>query len=361
MIANTPPAQQNISSRADLSCRNSSVELLRMLCMVMVLLLHLNAHVMDSLCTSRTSWCWNVVESFCIVAVNVFVLISGYFSIRFSLRKVFKLYLQCLLIGLSAYGIYLWATHAVFSWHVFLGRFLTFSHNQWWFIISYLGMFFLSPILNIGAEKIKKNDFAILLVLFTILEVYFGWHRNMDGFNLGYSIIHFCYLYLLARFAALHISHKRIISLRWINLGVYLFCVLVTTLMAESRLSIFGYVWAYNNLFIIIGSLSLLLFFVSFSFYNKWINWIAASALAAYLLQEAPFIRDHFYYDWESAWISSYPALASQYAMVFVHAIALFCIAIVLDKILGVISAQLLRIYDAFERRVGIGNRTNAN
>lgn len=88
--------------------RNSNIELLRFISMMMIMVLHFLGH-------SQNVWeggvsadilLWNLNESICISATSIFVLISGYFGIRFSFRKVLSLYLQCFIWGLIGYLLY---------------------------------------------------------------------------------------------------------------------------------------------------------------------------------------------------------------------------------------------------------------
>ena len=112
--------------------RNSNIELLRILCMLMVVILHFNNNGantgivnMPELLTTRLTWGF-LVESFCIVAVNCFVLVSGYFGIKLKWRSVLKFYLQCFLVGLVAYLAYI-GLNGGFSWQVLAERFLAFT------------------------------------------------------------------------------------------------------------------------------------------------------------------------------------------------------------------------------------------
>lgn len=88
--------------------RNSNIELLRIISMMMIMVLHFLGH-------SKNVWeggvsadmlLWNLNESICISAIAIFVLISGYFGIRFTFRKLLRLYLQCLIWGVVGYLLY---------------------------------------------------------------------------------------------------------------------------------------------------------------------------------------------------------------------------------------------------------------
>lgn len=343
------PNIQNPQSKT----RESSIELLRIICMLMVLLLHYNGHVLGDLdvfkesVTITRSICWNTLEAFCIVAVDVFVLISGYFSIKLTGKSLLKLYLQCFFMGCVGYVSYVFVSGEPLVWRTLCSRVFAFSHNYWWFVVSYVGLMLISPILNAGTSTLNKKQLAIVVLLFSIVDCYFGWFKGLDSFNDGYSMIHFCFLYVLARFCGLHISREQIIKYRWVFLGIYF---LMTAIIVISHFHLLPFTkpgsYSYNNPVIIVSALSLLLFMRSFSFRNKVINRVAGSAFAAYLLQESCFVGHKWLYEHERNYFCAIDSLSETYLMVFVRAITFFVIAIIIDQLFKLLSNQILRLYD---------------
>ena len=80
--------------------RNSNLDLLRILCMFMVVILHSLNHgglVEGSLIPGHYNWYnGNILFSLSLQAVNCFVLISGYFlcTAKFKLKKLINIYIQ---------------------------------------------------------------------------------------------------------------------------------------------------------------------------------------------------------------------------------------------------------------------------
>ena len=76
--------------------RSSNFELLRIVCMLFIVCGHIiMVHKYEEM--GDSSWCINqVVRPFCAVAVNVFVLISGYFGIKYNFNPLAELS-QCIL------------------------------------------------------------------------------------------------------------------------------------------------------------------------------------------------------------------------------------------------------------------------
>lgn len=198
-----------MGSRAH-SNRIPSYELLRVIAMGMVLCLHCN-YQMGALADADypltpTRVMGGLLESFAIVAVNVYVLISGYFLSRTSFRVSRLLRLLCqilfytLLIPLvlslfrvPVSGTDLWG--AVFY-------FLPISMNHYWFATAYVFMVILSPVLNAAADRLTRGQLraVLLLLLFfrSVLPSLSPVQLNTDTF--GYDFSWFLVLYLTAAY-----------------------------------------------------------------------------------------------------------------------------------------------------------------
>lgn len=127
--------------------RNSNIELLRIICMFFVVLLHFNNHGVNIniICfqgeLSLQNTLGHLVESFAIVAVNCFVLISGYYGLSFKLKSLLKLYLQCFFIGLVGYLLYVLLSSSNLEYTKLLARVFAFSRNRYWFICVLMFIF----------------------------------------------------------------------------------------------------------------------------------------------------------------------------------------------------------------------------
>ena len=285
--------------------RNSNVELLRILCMLMVMILHFNNQcanpdllsLPDNL-TSQYTWGF-LIECFCIVAVNCFVLISGYFGINLKVRSVLKLYLQCFFVGLLSYLLYVWLTPTTLQIKPLLGRLLAFTHNHWWFVISYLCLMFVSPLLNAAVDTLSKKKFLLSAILYGVIVIYLGWYKHLENTNAGYSFVNFVFLYLIGRYIGKYISLESIKSKRWcFGIGYVVGSVILFGLLMlhyYKGIAIRS-VFQYDHPLVILNACFLMLFFLSLSFHSKAINWIASSVLTAYLLQESIYFGHKWLY-----------------------------------------------------------------
>lgn len=194
------------------SKRMANMELLRLLAMFMVVVLHyLNktqvlpdyAHPLDGVGITAV-----VLESLCIVAVNVYVLISGYFlsAAAFSWRRVLLVIAQTLfytillpvvlvLLGVCPRSI-------ITDFYTVLGSVFPIQMGQYWFVSAYVVMCLFAPVLNAGIEKLEQKQLlqvlGALLLFFSIEKTVLPVQLTMDKF--GYDFGWFFVLYLIGAY-----------------------------------------------------------------------------------------------------------------------------------------------------------------
>lgn len=271
--------------------RESNFELLRIICMLLIICGHLtNIYSINEPILGLTYIETHLLKSFTVVAVNVFILISGYFSISFKLPRLLKLgqltwfYSVTLLILTISYG---W--HSINYYDITF--FIPIFSKKYWFITIYIILYILSPCLNKLALSISKNNFkSVLIIGFFIIYV---WHtlsfilnfsRPID--DAGYGIPNFIYLYLLGRYIKLHsniYAIKQNFLLWYFIIGILLFIFQLTysIILGFSFTALFSY----NTIFVFLGSVALFLFFTKLNIgYNVFINKWAKYCLAVYVI-----------------------------------------------------------------------------
>ena len=274
--------------------RDSNFELLRIVAMMLVMLVHANYLSLGNVsqCELQSTPVTGFVRIFCeqlsIVSVNLFVLLSGWFGIRPTLKKFASLIFQIFFIGLATIHICRLAGVEVssksFSDFLYLGA-------SYWFVPAYLVLFCLAPVLNAYCAHAEKRDFRWVLISFFVMESLFGWLAyDYAHFEKGYSAISFVGLYLLSQYIRRHGDRLR--SLKWWQtLLCYLLFTIVPALIAfvgiYTKNKELG-ATAYSSMFVIAASVSLLLLFEKLHFQSKVINWLASSAFAIYLVHQAP-------------------------------------------------------------------------
>ena len=264
--------------------RASNIELLRIVSMLMICVLHLCTSIKIDATSISSEWMlWNFNKSLTISATSIFVLITGYFGIRFSFRKVLSLYLQCFIWGLLGYLAYsICANTPPIKITTLFGRLLAFTHNKYWFIDTYLELMFLAPILNIAIEYFSKKQHLYFIMLFACVTIYMGYCRETGEDTWGTSLSHFLWLYMIARYINKYVDLSIIRHYRWLWLGGFAGMSVITFGLAilEAKFSVPCCLrpYPYCSPWTTIAAICALLFALSFTFESKIINWFAVRA-----------------------------------------------------------------------------------
>ena len=275
--------------------RQSNFELLRLVSMLMVMVAHANGYVNEADLVGADGIAKVIVNQFCLISVNVFVMISGWFGIKASWKGACSLLFQVAFLGLLSFLFFALIGHPV-SFKTDLFPYLFFGYH-YWFVIAYLVLYALSPILNKFCENASKKESLTVLVMFFLTEFIYGFLLGEGQFAFGFSALSFIGLYLLARYARLY--PIRLLSM---NKGKDMAIYLGLSLLSIVGLW-FGYKWFgmgfhlnhYDSPLAIAASLFFLLFFSKLKFQSKAVNWLAASAFAIYLLHENSLISPYYH------------------------------------------------------------------
>lgn len=269
--------------------RQSNIELLRIISMFLVLVVHANFWALgrptslDMQMSPLASYTRFLIESLAIVCVNVFVLISGWFGIKPSVKGFSRFAFQCLFFLIGHYVVGLAIGTSRLDIKGIAGCFCLLSNH--WFIKSYIGLYILAPILNAFVKVADKKQLKLLLIVFFLYQTIYGWSGAAAFFVKGYSTMSFIGLYLLGRYLNLYGNTQSTPPYVWIC--VYLTCGIVNTVLAP--VVPFVDLYAYLSPVVIIASVSLFLGFVNLKIRpNKTINWIAASSFAIFLFHSNP-------------------------------------------------------------------------
>ena len=277
--------------------RQSNFELLRIVAMFLVLMVHSdfwslgNPKATDFISYPANAFLRTIIESISIVCVNVFILISGWFDIKFSIRGLSNFIFQCIYFLFGTYAVLLILGITELSIHRIAECFCLTKSN--WFIKSYIGLYILSPVLNIYVTHATKRVQRIVLIMFFLFQTAYGWSNAAVFIEHGYSTFSFIGLYLLSNYVRHH--HKKLIFKQG---GIlYILTIAINTFIYYT-LTIYhlpGNTYSYVNPFVIIGALGILGYFGSLHLKsNKLINWMAKSSFAVYLFHTNPNIVPMF-------------------------------------------------------------------
>ncbi|MCH5166338.1 MAG: acyltransferase family protein [Erysipelotrichales bacterium] len=285
------------------SLRNSTLDLLRLLSIFGVLILHyFNSNfggVLGNPSVSNINMLFaHFIESLCIIAVNVFVIISGYFMVdqkSFKLRKVIDILLICLFYGIIIFILYLIINyfHGVeVVIDAYTVKTLIYSIIDRWFVVIYIILYILSPFINKLFNSLNKKDILKLLgIMILFFSIWPTLITNTTVKDDGYGIINFIILYLVGAYIK---KYKNDYNKKISMCMIYICMTIITT--------IFSYyspkAWSYNSIFNMISSISLFLFFKSIKIKNsRAISYFAQFSLGIYIIHENQFIVKYLYQD----------------------------------------------------------------
>lgn len=272
-----------------------------------------------------------LLEGFSIIGVNVFVLITGYFSASPKKSSLVNLAFICL-FWMIVRVICLYVFGEPLKW-----KYILFITSSNWFIPSYIGLLFLAPILNSFCNSVSKMTLRVLVVILIVMEIWFDWLPPAPtvrwGVQNGYSVLSFAILYLLARAIRLHGLpnwFKKASPLIYVGCSV-VFALMMYALVKTGHNSIRTVKWlaAYINPIVILSSVSFLMIFEQLNIYSRIINYIAKSTLAVLLGHTAIFFlyQKQFIYIYNN--FSGFQVVAYWFLAITI----VFCASIAVDQV----------------------------
>lgn len=284
--------------------RESNIELLRIFAICGVVMLHYN----NPLCGGAIAYALGVNRYFLIIfecisisAVNVFVLISGYFLCDSNMRNLHRpleLIIQIIAVNEVFYLIRVIIGQVQFSIKAILANMIPTN----WFIMIYIALYLLSPLLNVMWNKIEekhleKSTLTLLMVLFSvypilvdILSEITGRPYNGTGLSTigafgnqaGYTIVNFCMMYLFGAFLKKE-SRKHDGGI--LRLLIYVSILFVWALTEKNIEFVDMVVWEYCNPIVLLLAVEFFLIFKKMNLgSNKFINIISRASLMVYLI-----------------------------------------------------------------------------
>lgn len=188
--------------------RNANMDLLRMISMMMVTMLH--ALTKSDLLpfmgneVSANGWIAWVLEVFSVPAVNIFMLISGYFLISsgFKIGRMVEIVLQTLFYSAGTFGLFLLlgkVPPASMNNYDFFQYFLPIHMETYWFVSAYVIIYLLLPLITSGVhamtEKQLQGVILLLLVFECVIKSFLPVRLSTD--TKGYSFLWYLTLFLV--------------------------------------------------------------------------------------------------------------------------------------------------------------------
>ncbi|AGK55742.1 acyltransferase [Bacillus sp. 1NLA3E] len=281
--------------------RESNFELLRIISMLMVVILHFGTHGFSryvnipTFLTGINEFIYYFIRSLSIIAVNLYVLVSGYFLYKsqFKLKKLINLFLMTSFFSTIIYILCILLGYTDFTFVSFIKSLFAVFFEQYWFVSLYFIMYILSPYLNRLIDHLnKKEHFNLLLILVLITTVWqFIYPIANIGVASGYGLIYFLFLYLLAAY----IRKYNFIMFDFgknVYLILFIFLALFNAIIIYKFNDSLGQLYNYNSPITLLMSYCLFLYFKQIKIKSRIINFTSVYVFGIYLIHEHPVVRE---------------------------------------------------------------------
>lgn len=282
--------------------RQVNFELLRILCMYMIVIGHCLFHgrVTAKLGYGTVNYFLSyLIQSFSVVHVNCFVMIGGYFAIdrAFKAERVMKLWKQVVFYSISIFLLAFLFGQA--GWMDAVKAVLPISAKTYWFASVYMALTLLMPFIGMVAVRISKQQYQYLLILlFVFLSVnHMIFQTDTYGTFNGRDLPGFLFLALLAGYVKLHMKADQKYVIRgFLGYVVCSLLVLVSVYASvELHLEDTGYFLNYNSPLALLAAFSLFVAVRNIVWketkFDGLILKVAGAAFGVYLIHDNYLIR----------------------------------------------------------------------
>lgn len=333
--------------------RDSNIELLRVVSTLFILIVHCNGWFLQEW-GHITTWSAgegmlvgltrSIIQSVTCIGVDVFILISGFYSIKPKLKSIINLFTILAFFYIGTYLLDVFVCDVTFTWRTLIANLCVFSRENW-FIQCYIFLILLSPILNAFVENYSQKMLLIYILIFLACAFYFGNIHNSTYFyfNGGYSVTTFILIYLVGRYLRLYgMNYCITISM---NKTLLFYILSVSAIVFVRFISKNEAQWLnYNSPLIILSALLFFVLFTKLSFRSKMVNKLGTSCLSVYILHTcSPIINWFAEYD---VYIFTHFSFPLYLLMMLGCCLIMFIVAILLDKIRLLIISPILRVID---------------
>ena len=192
--------------------RMANLELLRCVAMMMVIVLHylgkggMLSDLTGAAVSKAETAAW-LLESFCIVAVNVYMFISGYFlcTSSFKVSRLIQLWLQiwAYSVGVGLIGALTGVLQeTAFDTHYLLTLLFPVTMGHYWFMTAYVFLYLLLPFVGMAVKKMTKGQMqaalGILLLAFCVSKSILPVQLEMD--RQGYDCLWYLCVFVAAAY-----------------------------------------------------------------------------------------------------------------------------------------------------------------
>ena len=364
--------------------KNANIELLRIISMLMVTMLHalgksgllVDLSQIDSVSAINSgiglpnAWAAWILEALSISAVNIFMLISGYFLINseFKVKRLIEIILQIFIYTAGSFGAGLLLgviDKKDVNTYSLLNNFLPVHMEVYWFMTVYVVIYICLPLISKGLNALNEKQHRLMLILLLVYECVI---KSVLPFRLTTDSKGYTFLWYLVVFVAGAYFRKygfKVLKSSGRGWALYFAaaaCMLIENNVIRFVITRYGRLEElgtaaldYNNIFVFLEAVGIFAAFINAKpmkeSIGKVICFLSPMALGVYLLQE----NFTFRYEWQK-WFGLEGALKEPlYLMllrVFGAVLAMYALGTAVDFIRRVYFEAAMNRSSGAKRRI---------
>jgi len=283
----------------NVNMRNSNIELLRFVMMLILCIWHILMHGYGLKHIADASVAPTTVQLILLALlafpVDCFVFISGYYGIRLKREKLIRLLLQTTFFYLLCIILRnLFYIGEPVPNGMILTNWLPLTNRAWWFIAWYSFLMLLAPIIEEGVNKLSQKRFLKILICLIVINNLGTWLNHL---HTGSDLAGLLTVYLIGRYVSIYKKSISVAKASFFFLLTTL--VLIAMVLSAHFLNKPYYTWTlllFCNPLIVIQAISCFFFAKGLNFHNSRLaNFLGAHCFAIYLLTE---FTDNQLYNW---------------------------------------------------------------
>lgn len=295
--------------------RNSTVELLRILCILMVIAGHYYAHGIAYAMAPFTLENYSLrilalqlISFGADIANDIFIIITGYYMVTSTMKnsRILKLFGQMIFYAWAIALLFHLTGLENFTTESLKAALLPFWSGENWFVTCYILLCLLIPFLNPFIETLEQKSFAKLLVILFVIRFVTPLLDTRTFWSTTHGLEQFILLYFIGSYIRLHGFQTKLLQNKW-SVRILLLLLIGFWGIISAGCGIQGLhyknetlladVTKYYPLFsILISPVFLIVVLGLKPFYSKFINKISGSVLAVYLIHDNPLVRKYIWW-----------------------------------------------------------------
>ena len=314
------------------------MELLRIVSMFLVMLVHYVPTRGEITPNNFRLDMWGTIiniglKSLSFVCVNCFILISGYFGIRFKLKSFGNLLFQTAFWGGFCIVIALYCPFVNVPQFNVVKTFIE-SLTWGWFVEGYIILFILSPVLNTFIKLTNTTSLGKYLIMFYLLSTIGGYFLGFSDFKKGMSALSLIGIYITGAYLRKEGRITLFKRSKRFNLGMYfiggIILLITNALLLYFKIGTSPY--GYLNPIVILMSVFLFLYFKELNIGNsRLINFLSASAFSIYLFHCNIIMGSEVSNMWIN--INTYFGKVTSLLIAFLSFICIYLLCVAIDRI----------------------------